>query len=95
MEYKLDQTLFEATLEKVNHVCCKLPEIDLLIRTGSEIRLSDFLLWELAYSELYFTKVFWPDFNEFHFTVALKEFKNRQRRFGALPELPKALEGAV
>ncbi len=61
------------------------PDVDLLIRTGGEQRLSDFLLWESAYAELYFTPVMWPDFDEGHLVTALDEFKGRQRRFGALP----------
>jgi len=61
------------------------PDVDLLIRTGGEQRLSDFLLWESAYAELYFTPVMWPDFDENDLILALDEFRNRQRRFGALP----------
>jgi undecaprenyl diphosphate synthase len=61
------------------------PDVDLLIRTGGEQRLSDFLLWESAYAELYFTPVMWPDFGESDLIAALDEFQNRQRRFGALP----------
>ncbi len=61
------------------------PDVDLLIRTGGEQRLSDFLLWESAYAELYFTPVMWPDFGENDLIAALDEFRNRQRRFGALP----------
>ncbi len=64
------------------------PDVDLLIRTGGEQRLSDFLLWESAYAELYFTPVMWPDFGESDLAAALNEFRNRQRRFGALP-LPR------
>ncbi len=61
------------------------PDVDLLIRTGGEQRLSDFLLWECAYAELHFTPVAWPDFAEGDFSLALDEFHSRQRRFGALP----------
>ena len=61
------------------------PDVDLLIRTGGEQRLSDFLLWESAYAELYFTPVMWPDFGETDLITALDNFRNRQRRFGALP----------
>jgi undecaprenyl diphosphate synthase len=60
-------------------------DVDLLIRTGGERRLSDFLLWELAYAELFFTDRMWPDFDESDLEGALKEFKCRERRFGALP----------
>ena len=63
-----------------------LPDVDLLIRTGGEQRLSDFLLWECAYAELYFTERIWPDFVEADLAAALQEFRARQRRFGAIPE---------
>lgn len=59
-----------------------LPEPDLFIRTGGEHRISNFLLWQLAYTELFFTDVLWPDFNEKQFAIALESFSNRQRRFG-------------
>ncbi len=60
------------------------PDVDLLIRTGGEKRLSDFLLWECAYAELYFTPVLWPDFREEDLTTALADYSSRQRRFGGL-----------
>ncbi len=60
-------------------------DVDLLIRTGGELRLSDFLLWECAYAELYFTDVAWPDFDEFHLAAAVRAFHTRQRRYGGLP----------
>ena len=63
-----------------------MPDVELLIRTGGEKRLSNFLLWELAYAELYFTDVFWPDFTKENLERAIKEFKNRNRRFGSLNE---------
>ncbi|SIO06086.1 Undecaprenyl pyrophosphate synthetase [Parasphingorhabdus marina DSM 22363] len=59
-----------------------LPPLDLLIRTSGEIRLSNFLLWQAAYSELYFTDVLWPDFDKRELQRALKSFGDRQRRFG-------------
>lgn len=59
-----------------------LPEVDLLIRTSGEMRLSNFLLWQLSYSEIYVTKKFWPDFTRDDLTAAIKEFSSRQRRFG-------------
>ena len=62
------------------------PDIDLLIRTGGEQRLSDFLLWECAYAELVFTKRMWPDFNADDLAAAMKEFHSRERRFGRIPE---------
>ena len=58
------------------------PDPDLIIRTGGELRLSNFLLWQSAYSEYYHTKVMWPDFQEKHIDKALRSFKRRQRRFG-------------
>jgi undecaprenyl diphosphate synthase len=60
-------------------------EVDLLIRTGGEKRLSDFLLWECAYAELLFTDRMWPDFNQADLETALLDFKRRQRRFGGVP----------
>ena len=62
------------------------PDVDLLIRTGGEQRLSDFLLWEIAYAELFFTPRMWPDFHGDDLTAAVAEFRGRDRRFGALPE---------
>ncbi|HET9334961.1 MAG TPA: isoprenyl transferase [Sphingomicrobium sp.] len=59
-----------------------LPDLDLLIRTSGEQRLSNFLLWQAAYSELLFTDTLWPDFDEQHFNAAIEEFAGRQRRFG-------------
>ncbi|MGB5209716.1 MAG: isoprenyl transferase [Gammaproteobacteria bacterium] len=69
-----------------------VPDPDLLIRTGGESRISNFLLWNLAYSELYFTDCLWPAFDEHEFDRALAFFANRQRRFGRTPE--QALESA-
>ena len=57
-------------------------EVDLLIRTGGEKRLSDFLLWESAYAELHFTDCLWPDFDEQQFQAALEDYASRARRFG-------------
>ncbi len=63
-----------------------LPDVDLLIRSGGEQRLSDFLLWECAYAELYFTATMWPDFDGAELAAAVAEFHARERRFGGLPE---------
>ncbi len=60
------------------------PPVDLLIRTSGELRISNFLLWQLAYAELYFTDVLWPDFNQDVFHQAVLNFQQRKRRFGAL-----------
>ena len=62
-----------------------MPDPDLLIRTSGEQRLSNFLLWQLAYAELVFLDVLWPDFAAAHFAAALDEFARRERRFGARP----------
>ena len=61
-----------------------LPDVDLVIRTGGEIRISNFLMWQAAYSEYYFTKVLWPDFSKKQFERALLSYSRRQRRFGRL-----------
>ncbi|NBB94052.1 MAG: di-trans,poly-cis-decaprenylcistransferase [Gammaproteobacteria bacterium] len=66
------------------------PAPDLFIRTGGERRLSNFLLWQLAYTELYFTGVLWPDFSEVHFDAALSDFARRERRFGGLGRVQNA-----
>jgi undecaprenyl diphosphate synthase len=65
------------------HLCLNdLPPVDLFIRTSGELRISNFFLWQLAYAELYFTKVLWPDFDREQFMKALSHFAERQRRFG-------------
>lgn len=63
-----------------------MPDPDLLIRTGGEIRLSNFLLWQCAYAELYFCDTFWPDFGEKELREALRDYQNRERRFGKTSE---------
>lgn len=74
----LDEAVFNNYLYTAN-----LPDPDLLIRTGGEFRVSNFLLWQIAYSELWFTPVFWPDFKKSHFLQAIIDFQKRERRFGA------------
>ncbi len=65
------------------HLCTKfMPDPDLLIRTGGEQRISNYLLWQIAYSELYFCDTFWPDFSEDDLHKAIRSYQNRQRRFG-------------
>ena len=59
---------------------------DLLIRTGGESRVSDFMLWQIAYSEIFFTKKYWPDFNEDDFLFAINDYKYRERRYGKISE---------
>jgi undecaprenyl diphosphate synthase len=71
-----------------------LPEPDLFIRTGGEQRISNFLLWQLAYTELYFTDVLWPAFNEHTLDEALQSFASRQRRFGRTGDQVEQLKGA-
>ncbi|MEN3008364.1 polyprenyl diphosphate synthase [Pseudothermotoga sp.] len=61
-----------------------VPDPDLVIRTSGEMRISNFLLWQIAYSELYFTKVLWPDFTKQDFLKAIEDYEKRQRRFGGL-----------
>jgi undecaprenyl diphosphate synthase len=63
-----------------------IPDPDLLIRTSGEMRISNFLLWQMAYSELYFTEALWPDFSRDHLLQALEEYSRRQRRFGLTGE---------
>jgi undecaprenyl diphosphate synthase len=74
---------FDRELAAAVHSSVEAP-VDLLIRTGGERRLSDFLLWECAYAELVFVDTFWPDFDEAAFDAALREFGRRDRRFGRL-----------
>ena len=62
-----------------------LPDPDLIIRTGGEWRLSNFLIWQAAYAEYYTTPIYWPDFNEQELYTALSEYNNRERRFGRVP----------
>ena len=71
-----------------NHICMnEQPAVDLVIRTGGEHRISNFLIWQIAYAELYFSDVLWPDFDEQDFEGALNAFANRERRFGgAMPD---------
>ena len=79
----VSQQQFERELAAAVHSDVDAP-VDLLIRTGGERRLSDFLLWESAYAELVFVDTFWPDFDEAAFEAALREFSRRDRRFGGL-----------
>jgi undecaprenyl diphosphate synthase len=77
----IDEKLFSSRLTTKN-----IPDPDLLIRTSGENRISNFLLWQLAYSELYFTKTYWPDFRKEEFFEAICSFQNRERRFGKTSE---------
>ena len=76
---------FEELLVAVDHGRPSVPALDLLIRTGGEQRLSDFMLWESAYAELVFSDTMWPDFSAAELEAALVEFRGRQRRFGRVP----------
>ncbi len=83
----------ELTIEEIdekiinNHLYTfNLPDVDLMIRTSGEQRISNFLLWQLAYAELYFTNILWPDFRKEHFYDAIIEYQNRERRFGKTSE---------
>ena len=85
--YKIKNNII--SLEKVdqqtinNHLYTyNLPDVDLLIRSSGEQRISNFLLWQIAYAELYFTNIFWPDFNKLDFYKALDFYNERERRFG-------------
>ncbi len=82
---QIDQLLFSREL-----FMSDIPEPDLLIRTGGEKRLSNFLLWQLAYTELHFSDVLWPDFNAEHVDAALRDFATRERRFGGLVQVQNA-----
>jgi undecaprenyl diphosphate synthase len=82
LEASIDRSRFREHLADVDHSVAVTPDVDLLIRTGGEKRLSDFLLWECAYAELYFVDSFWPDFDENAFARALDEYAKRERRFG-------------
>ena len=64
----------------------EMPDADLIIRTSGESRLSNFLLWQAAYAELYFTEVMWPDFDRTHLAEAIEEYRRRERRFGRVQE---------
>lgn len=86
-QYKDDKiSLDDISIDLMNdHLYTKeLPPLDLLIRTSGEKRISNFLLWQLAYSELYFAKKHWPAFNKKELLIALDDFQNRNRRFGGL-----------
>lgn len=80
------EEISESTFE--NYLYTKgLPNPDLIIRTSGEMRLSNFLLWQSAYSELYFTETLWPDFTRDKFISAILEYQKRERRFGTLPKV--------
>jgi undecaprenyl diphosphate synthase len=82
----LTRERFAQLLADVDHDPAPVRDVDLLIRTGGEQRLSDFLLWECAYAELVFSPTMWPDFQERDLVQAISEFEARERRFGRVPE---------
>ena len=81
----LTRERFSQLLADVDHDPAPVRDVDLLIRTGGEQRLSDFLLWECAYAELYFTPRMWPEFDAGALGEAVAEFHRRERRFGRVP----------
>lgn len=86
---QITQTLID------QHSCfAQLPELDLFIRTSGELRISNFMLWQLAYAELYFCEEFWPDFDDQAFYAALCAYAKRERRYGVLEPASKVLEHA-
>jgi len=86
----IDESLFS------NYLATKgMPDPELLIRTSGEARISNFLLWQIAYSELYFTNIFWPDFRKENLYEAILEFQGRERRFGKISEQLKGGKSAI
>ena len=81
----IDESLFSNHLSTVN-----IPDPEFLIRTSGESRLSNFLLWQLAYAEFYFTPIYWPDFDKAQFYNAILSYQNRERRFGMISEQIKS-----
>jgi undecaprenyl diphosphate synthase len=81
----LTENLFESYLDTAG-----VPAPDLIIRTSGEMRISNFLLWQAAYAEFYFTDTLWPDFSKDEFLLAIQDYQRRDRRFGAIPVSPDA-----
>jgi undecaprenyl diphosphate synthase len=86
---KLDPDHIDACLVETYLATTSMPDPELLIRTSGERRISNFLLWQLAYTELYFTPVLWPDYRKEHFYEAIIDFQRRERRFGKVSEKPR------
>jgi len=95
VEHQLDVNDITEAYFNQHLAMADLPAPDLFIRTSGEERLSNFLLWQLAYTELYFTDVFWPDFKEQDFQLALEAYAKRKRRFGHSAEVAMAEEALV
>lgn len=90
LEGKKTEEITDAEISR--HLYTKdLPDPDLMIRTSGEMRISNFLLWQLAYSEIYITETLWPDFRRPHFFEAIIDFQKRERRYGGLVEAPQKL----
>lgn len=87
---EVTQREFSKRLGQVTNAPAESSDVDLLIRTGGEQRLSDFLLWECAYAELHFTECMWPDFDVADLELAMRDFRARDRRFGRIPVAPAA-----
>ena len=88
---KLDPDLVDSNLLESYLATSFMPDPELLIRTSGERRISNFLLWQLAYTELYFTPVLWPDYSKEHFYEAIIDFQRRERRFGKVSKKTGAL----
>lgn len=86
---EINEVLFEARLDSA----C-LPPLDLMIRTSGELRISNFLLWQAAYAELYFTDAMWPEFRRANLLQALEAYRQRERRFGRVPAQKQLLMGS-
>lgn len=91
LEKVYTQLTFSRVMNELYHDHLEVPDVDLLIRTSGEQRLSDFLLWESAYAELYFTDTLWPDFRKADLEKAVLEFHHRNRRFGGICETQTAI----
>lgn len=81
---EVDDQIFESYLSTGSPL--RIPDVELMVRTSGELRISNFLLWQAAYAEFYFTDVLWPDFRKEHLNEALNAFKHRERRFGKTSE---------
>ena len=90
-EGKLDPEQIDACMFESYMATAQMPDPELLIRTSGERRTSNFLLWQMAYTELYFTPVLWPDFRKEHFYEAIIDFQRRERRFGTVSKQPNAV----
>jgi len=89
MEGRLDSLRVDEELIAAHLYTGSLPPPDLLIRTSGEMRISNFLLWQIAYSELYMTETLWPDFSRTHLLTAVLEYQKRDRRYGGLSAAPR------